>query len=108
MKIGYSRVSTHDQTRHLQFDALKAAGCQEIFEDTARGAADHKPGLEKALALSRSGDSLVVWKLDRLGRTVKGLIAFMEELKARRIEFESLTDKIDTSTPIGQFVFHMI
>src|SRR4051794_38244649 len=99
MKIGYARVSTTDQDLSLQLDALEKAGVEKVYKDTVSGAKDHKPGLEDCLRYARSGDIVVVWKLDRLGRTMKGLVELMEGLKERRVEFESLTDKIDTSTP---------
>lgn len=108
MQIGYARVSTRDQNLALQLDALKAAGCKPIFEDKVSGATRSRPGLEKTLATLEQGDTLVVWKLDRLGRTVKQLVEFVGDLQQRGIEFRSLTDGIDTSTPGGRFFFHVM
>lgn len=108
MLIGYARVSTRDQNLILQLDALKAAGCKPIFEDKVSGVARSRPGLEKTLATLEQGDTLVVWKLDRLGRTVKQLVEFVGDLQQRGIEFRSLTEGIDTSTPAGRFFFHII
>jgi len=108
MLIGYARVSTDAQNLDLQADALKKAGCEQLFTDQVSGAAAAKTGLEGALAYLREGDTLVVWKLDRLGRTVKGLVELADLLKSRGIQFRSLTDGIDTSTPAGRFFFHMM
>ena len=108
MLIGYARVSTIDQNLTLQLDALKAAGCHRIFEDKASGSRSDRPGLDQAKAMLRSGDTLVVWKLDRLGRTVGKLVEMVEELQKQGIDFKSLTDAIDTSTPSGRFFFHVM
>ena len=108
MLIGYARVSTNDQNLDLQLDALKSVGCGELFTDQVSGAAADKAGLTKALDYLREGDTLVVWKLDRLGRTVKGLVELVDLLKGRGIQFRSVTDGIDTSTPAGRFFFHMM
>lgn len=108
MLVGYARVSTDDQNFDLQTDALKSAGCGELFTDQVSGVAADKVGLTKALAYLREGDTLVVWKLDRLGRTVKGLVELVDLLKTRGIQFRSLTDGIDTGTPAGRFFFHMM
>ena len=108
MFIGYARVSTDDQNLDLQLDALKKAGCSQLFTDQVSGAAAVKTGLEAALAYLREGDTLVVWKLDRLGRTVKGLVELADLLNSRGIQFRSLTDGIDTSTAAGRFFFHMM
>ena len=108
LRIGYARVSTDDQRLDLQRDALQAAGCARLFEDTISGARAERPGLAQALSHLRPGDTLVVWKLDRLGRTVHGLVAFMAELQARGIQFRSLKDAIDTGTPAGRFFFHVM
>ena len=105
MLIGYARVSTTDQNPNLQLDALKQAGCERIFEDTISGAKADRPGLKDTLSHLRRDDTLVVWKLDRLGRTTKGLIDLVEQLKERGVGFKSLQDNIDTSTPMGQFFF---
>jgi DNA invertase Pin-like site-specific DNA recombinase len=108
MLVGYARVSTKDQNLDMQLDALKAAGCERIFDDTISGARGDRPGLAKALEQLRPGDTLVIWKLDRLGRTLKQLINLVDELAARPVDFKSLTDNIDTSSPNGRFFFHMM
>jgi len=108
MLIGYCRVSTLDQSPALQIEALKAAGCEKIFEDKLSGTRADRPGLEKALEMLREGDSLVVWKLDRLGRTVLGLVNLVGELRARGVQFRSLTDSIDTNSPSGRFFFNVM
>ena len=108
MLIGYARVSTTDQNLALQKEALEKAGCERIYEDTISGTRAERPGLAKAFEMLRSEDVLVVWKLDRLGRSVKNLITLVEELNAKSIHFKSLTDSIDTSTPSGRFFFHVM
>jgi DNA invertase Pin-like site-specific DNA recombinase len=108
MLVGYARVSTEDQKLDLQLDALKGAGCEKVFSDQVSGAAAAKAGLDEALAYLRSGDTLVVWKLDRLGRTVKGLVDLVQTLQDKGIQFRSLTDGIDTSTTAGRFFFHVM
>ena len=108
MLIGYARVSTRDQTPALQIDALQAAGCKKLFEETASGAQGDRPQLTAALDYLRDGDTLVVWKLDRLGRSMRHLVVLVEELRERGINFRSLTDSIDTSTPMGRFFFHVM
>jgi len=105
--IGYARVSTPDQKLSLQHDALERAGCERVFDDQASGARTDRPGLAKALAYLRSGDTLVVWKLDRLGRSMSHLIEKIGELAARDIGFRSLTENIDTTTPGGMLVFNI-
>lgn len=107
MFIGYARVSTEDQHLHLQIDTLKKAGCARIFSDEMSGAKSERPGLSEALAFVRAGDTLVVWRLDRLGRSLKDLIHHVEELKAKQVEFCSLTENIDTSNSGGKFMFHV-
>jgi DNA invertase Pin-like site-specific DNA recombinase len=107
MKIGYARVSTDDQTLDLQRDALNAAGCERLFEDKASGAKVDRPGLVEALAFARKGDVLVVWRLDRLGRSLPELVRLVGELDAAGIGFESLTEKIDATTAAGRLVFHV-
>jgi DNA invertase Pin-like site-specific DNA recombinase len=108
MLMGYARVSTDEQSLDLQVDALKAAGCKRILTDKVfTMKADH-PGLADAVSHLRGGDVLVIWKLDRLGRTVKGLVDFVADLHARKIQFRSLTDGIDTTTPAGRFFFHIM
>jgi DNA invertase Pin-like site-specific DNA recombinase len=108
MLIGYARVSTDEQSLDLQLDALKAAGCKRVFTDkVSTTTADH-PGLADAVSHLRDRDVLVIWKLDRLGRTVKGLVGFVADLQERKIQFRSLTDGIDTTTPAGRFFFHVM
>src|SRR4029434_5299820 len=107
MLIGYARVSTHDQTLALQQDALTQAGCERLFTDTASGAKADRPGLEEALSHIRSGDTLVVWKLDRLGRSLPHLIETITRLQERGIGFKSLTEQIDTTTSGGKLIFHV-
>jgi len=107
MLIGYARVSTQDQNPRLQTDALEAAGCERIFIEKASGAQRDRPQLKAALDYLREGDVLVVWKLDRLARSLKQLIETVEELEKRGIGFKSLTENIDTTTPGGRLVFHI-
>ena len=106
MLIGYARVSTEDQRLDLQRQALKEAGCERIFEDTAGGAAE-RPALRDALAQLRAGDTLVVWRLDRLGRSLKDLIAHAESLRTQGVGLPSLKEAIDTESSTGQLVFHI-
>ena len=108
MLIGYARVSTQDQTINLQMDALKHIGCDKIFTDTASGATTDRKGLEEALQFVRPRDTLVVWRLDRLGRSLKHLIDTLKGFHDKGIEFKSLTENIDTSTPTGMLMFHLI
>src|SRR5918911_5047499 len=98
MLIGYARVSTQDQTLNLQKDALEKVGCKKIFTDTASGAKAERIGLNEALEYVREGDTLVVWRLDRLGRSLKHLIETITELNNRNIGFKSITENIDTTT----------
>jgi DNA invertase Pin-like site-specific DNA recombinase len=107
MLVGYARVSTLDQKPALQTDALTAAGCARIFTEKASGAQRDRPELKAALDYLRSGDTLVVWKLDRLARSMRQLIETLEEVQARGIELRSLTESIDTATPGGRLVFHI-
>src|SRR3954462_13243486 len=107
MLIGYARVSTLDQTVSLQQDALQQAGCERIFTDMASGAKADRPGLEEAVHFARSGDTLVVWKLDRLGRSLPHLIETIRQLQERGIGFKSLTEQIDTTTSGGKLIFHV-
>lgn len=107
MLLGYARVSTDEQSLDLQRDALRAAGCEVIFEDAASGAQRERPGLHEALSFVRPGDVLIVWRLDRLGRSLHHLIEIVNDLRARGIEFRSLNDNIDTSSPAGKLVFHI-
>ncbi|MCX6075646.1 MAG: recombinase family protein [Campylobacterales bacterium] len=108
MLIGYARVSTTDQNLALQKDALIKAGCEKIYEDEMSGTKDNRPGLNQALDMLRKDDTLVVWKLDRLGRSVKSLIELVSSLNQKGIHFKSLTDSIDTGTPSGRFFFHVM
>ncbi|MEA0672210.1 recombinase family protein [Xanthomonas campestris] len=105
--IGYARVSTAEQDTALQTDALRKAGCERVFEDTASGAKADRPGLADALAYLRAGDVLAVWRLDRLGRSMQHLIATIAALEARGAGFRSLTESIDTTTPGGRLIFHV-
>jgi DNA invertase Pin-like site-specific DNA recombinase len=107
-RIGYARVSTRDQNLDLQLAALSSAGCDRIFEDTMSGTKAGRPGLAKALEALREGDTLIVWKLDRLGRSVKDLLNFAGNLNDRGIGFVSLTDSIDTTTASGRFFFNVM
>lgn len=107
MNVGYARVSTGEQNLDLQIDALKKAGCEELFHDEMSGAKAERPGLTKALQFLRTGDTLVVWRLDRLGRSLTDLIARMAELKERNIGFKSLHESIDTTSPAGKLQFHI-
>ncbi len=107
MLVGYARVSTQDQKPALQRDALTATGCEKLFEETASGAQRDRPQLQAAIDYMRAGDTLVVWKLDRLARSMKQLIETVEGLDARGIGFRSLTEAIDTTTPGGKLVFHI-
>lgn len=107
MLVGYARVSTEEQTLDLQQDALKNAGCSRLFTDTASGAATERKGLEEALSFLRTGDTLVVWRLDRLGRSLKHLIETIGFLQDKGIGFRSLTESIDTTTSGGKLIFHV-
>jgi len=107
MRVGYARVSTHEQNLELQLDALKKAGCERVFEDKASGAKSERPGLAKAREMLRPGDTLVVWRLDRLGRSLKHLIEAVTELDEAGVGFLSLTENIDTTTNGGRLVFHI-
>lgn len=108
MLIGYARVSTQDQDLYLQVEALTNTGCRKIFDDKCSGSRSERPGLAKALEMLREGDTLVVWKLDRLGRSVKNLVDLVGELHKQGVQFKSLTDVIDTGTPSGRFFFHVM
>ena len=107
MLIGYARVSTSDQTLDLQKDALEKAGCSKIFTDTASGAKTERTGLDEALNYVRASDTLVVWRLDRLGRSLKHLIETITDLNDRKIGFKSITESIDTTTSGGKLIFHI-
>src|SRR6266581_2917923 len=108
MKIGYCRVSTDDQNHDLQLAALKRAGCRKIFTDKATGAHVKRPELTKCLKALKAGDVLVVWKLDRLGRSLRDLIALLDDLKTRGVAFRSLTEAIDTATATGRAMWQMV
>jgi DNA invertase Pin-like site-specific DNA recombinase len=105
MLIGYARVSTLDQNSALQLDALKAAGCERIFEEKASGAKEDRPELAKALDHMRKGDVLVVWKLDRLARSLKQLVLVLEDLGKRGVGFRCLAPAIDTTSPEGRLLY---
>ena len=107
MNIGYARVSTQDQKPDLQTDALEKAGCEKIFIEKASGAQRDRPELKAALDYIRAGDTLVVWKLDRLARSIKQLIETVEALEKRGIGFRSLTENVDTTTSSGKLIFHI-
>lgn len=106
-RIGYARVSTAEQDTALQTDALQKAGCSRIFEDKVSGAKAERPGLAAALSYLREGDILVVWRLDRLGRSLRHLIETVATLEAQGVGFQSLTENIDTTTPGGRLIFHV-
>ena len=108
MKIGYCRVSTEEQNPDLQLAALKAAECEKIFIDKASGATTKRPQLKKCLELLNAGDVLTVWKMDRLGRSLRDLIMLMDDLKGMNIGFCSLTESIDTTTPTGRAMWQMV
>lgn len=108
MKIGYARVSTDDQNLDLQRQALTAAGCAEVFTDQVSGTASRRPGLDDALARCNAGDVLVVWRLDRLGRSLSHLIEVIQQLGKREIGFVSLSENIGTTTAGGRLVFHLM
>ena len=105
--LGYARVSTTDQDATLQVDALTAAGCFRVFVDTISGATTTRPELDKVLDQLRAGDTLVVWRLDRLGRSIRHLIDQVSGLEARGVGFRSLRETIDTNSPGGRLVFHV-
>ena len=108
MKIGYARVSTDDQNMSLQLNALQAAGCEKIFTDQLSGATTKRPGLDEALAALQPGDVLTVWRLDRLGRTMRHLVETVTDLAEREIGFQSLTEAMDTTTAGGELLFHVM
>ncbi|MGH2494862.1 MAG: recombinase family protein [Rhabdochlamydiaceae bacterium] len=108
MKVGYIRVSKQEQNEALQRDALKEAGCEKYLSDKITGSKFERKGLEELLAFVRPGDTVIVWKLDRLGRSLKDLIETLNMLKDRGVDFISLTEKIDTTTPGGKLIFHLM
>lgn len=107
MKIGYARTSTQDQNLDLQTDALKKAGCKKIFNEKISGSSRNRPELDKLLEQLRSGDVVHIWKLDRLGRSLKDLISIVTEIENKGAFLVSLQDKIDTTTPGGRLIFHI-
>ena len=107
MKIGYARVSTGHQDTALQIDALEKVGCERIFQETASGAQRDRPQLKEALTYLREGDVLVVWKLDRLARSLRQLIETVEDLSDRGVGFISITENVDTTSSGGKLVFHL-
>lgn len=107
MKIGYARVSTQEQDLALQLDALTKEGCEKIFQEKASGAQRDRPELKAALSYMRKGDTLVIWKIDRLARSMKQLIETIESFQDQGIGLKSLQDPIDTSSPSGKLVFHI-
>lgn len=107
MIVGYARVSTQDQSLDLQSDALRTAGCEEIFSEKITGKQRERPELQNCLRMLRKGDVLVVWKLDRLARSLKDLVELITELEAKKVGFRSITEAIDTTTAGGKLVFHI-
>jgi DNA invertase Pin-like site-specific DNA recombinase len=107
MRIGYARVSTPEQKLDLQTEALRSAGCEPLFTDTVSGAKAERPGLQQALAACQAGDTLVVWKLDRLGRSLPHLVQTVRDLGDRGVGFQSLRESIDTTSSGGKLVFHL-
>jgi len=106
--IGYARVSTQDQNLELQSEALEQAGCDRIYTDQLSGTRTDRPGLTEALDYARPGDTLVVWKLDRLGRSMPHLVETARDLEDREIHLRSITDQIDTTSAAGRFFFHVM
>jgi DNA invertase Pin-like site-specific DNA recombinase len=104
--IGYARISTDDQNLALQHDALTAAGCEKIYEDRISGARAERPGLALAMEVARAGDTLIVWRLDRLGRSLKDLITLAERLEQRKVGLRSLKEALDTTSSGGRLIFH--
>jgi DNA invertase Pin-like site-specific DNA recombinase len=107
MKLGYARVSTRDQTLNLQLDALKKAGCSEVYTEIVSGAPADRPALKKLMDRVRAGDVIVIWKLDRLGRSLQNLIEIVNELLRRKVGLKSLNDPIDTTTSHGRLIFNI-
>lgn len=107
MLVGYARISTLEQNLDLQRDALLSAGCEKVFTDIASGIQDNREGLKETLNYLRSGDTLIVWKLDRLGRTLKHLIETVNILATKSISFCSLQENLDTTTSSGKLIFHL-
>lgn len=107
MKIGYARVSTLEQNLNLQIDALQKAGCERIITDEISGSVAERPGVTELRHSLRKGDTVVVWRLDRLGRSLKHLMEWINELQDKQVEFQSLQESIDTSTSTGKLIFHI-
>jgi DNA invertase Pin-like site-specific DNA recombinase len=107
VKYGYARVSSDDQNADMQLKALKSAGCGKIFKDELPGATMKRPALLRCLKVLDDGDTLTVWKLDRLARSLRDLVAMMDDLNHRGVHFRSLTEEISTTTPGGKLVFHI-
>lgn len=107
MKIGYARISTKDQNLALQIDALTKAGCEKFYQDVASGARSERPALNEMIHNLRSGDVLVIWKLDRLGRSLNHLISLVNDLMEKKVGLQSLQDPIDTTTPHGRLSFNL-
>jgi DNA invertase Pin-like site-specific DNA recombinase len=107
VKIGYARVSAQEQNLSLQLDALQAAGCEVVYQEKIGGGKKDRPELQKALAQIRAGDIVVVWRLDRLARSLRDLVSLVNEIQAKGAELQSLNDQIDTTTPQGKFTFHL-
>lgn len=107
MLVGYARISTADQSLNLQEDALKHAGCERVYTDTASGATSERTGLNAALEFVREGDVFVVWRLDRLGRSLRDLLETVAALEARKIGFKSLSESLDTTSSSGKFFFQV-
>lgn len=107
MIIGYARVSTSDQDTALQIDALKKSGCEKVYQEKVSGASKERPELIKCLDALRAGDTLTVWRLDRLGRSLKELVSIIAELDQKQTGFKSITEFIDTTTPTGKLQFHV-
>ena len=107
MHVGYARVSTETQDTALQLDALKAAGCERIYQESISGSNRERPELAKCLDVLRDGDTLTVWRLDRLGRSLKDLVGMVSDLEARGVEFRSLSESIDTGSAGGKLIFHV-
>lgn len=107
MTLGYARISTTDQTHEPQLLRLIDEGCEQVFKDTCSGAREDRPGLDALLAKLRPGDTVIVWRLDRLGRSLKHLIELVEDFSKKGIHLRSLTEGIDTTTPAGKMIFHI-
>jgi DNA invertase Pin-like site-specific DNA recombinase len=108
MNLGYQRISTHEQNLFLQTDALQKVGCDKIFTDEISGSKTDRPGLNELLDFARDGDTIVVWRLDRLGRSVSHLVNLVEQLRLRGVGFKSLTEGIDTTNPSGRLFFNIM